>query len=251
MWVSFVSSQSTLKPRQNGRHFADDVFKCIFLNENVWILLKISLKFVPKGPINNIPSLIQMMAWRRPDDKPLSEPMMVSLLTHICVTRPQWVKDIMVFWYLTMNYSRLEKPLQWRHNECNGVSYHRRLPCLLNLLFMRQRKHQTSTSLDFERGIHQWPVDSTQKRPVTRRCFNLMTSSWINWLTSAGSGSWSNTTIYIDGLVQNWSIQLMTGEPRPRYSALQLLGASGACGWGRGLSCSRCQVASWVVKRST
>ena len=84
---------NTLRPRQNGRHFADDVFKCIFLNENVWILLKISLKFVPKGPINNIPSLVQIMAWCRPGDKPLSEPMIVSLLTHICVARPQWVNS--------------------------------------------------------------------------------------------------------------------------------------------------------------
>ena len=47
---------------------------------------------VPKGPINNIPALVQIMAWHRPGDKPLSEPMMVSVLTHICVTRPQWVK---------------------------------------------------------------------------------------------------------------------------------------------------------------
>ena len=53
------------------------------------ISIKISLKFVPNGPINNIPALVQIMAWRRPGDKPLSEPMMVSLLTHICVTRPQ------------------------------------------------------------------------------------------------------------------------------------------------------------------
>ena len=83
---------NTLRPRQNGRHFADDIFRCIFLNENVWIPIKISLKFVPKGRINNIPSLVQIMAWRRPGDKPLSEPMMVSSLTHICVTRPQWVK---------------------------------------------------------------------------------------------------------------------------------------------------------------
>ena len=81
-----------LRPRQNGRHFADDVFKCIFLNENVWILLKISLKFVPKGPIKNIPAVVQIIIWRRPGDKPLSEPIMVSLLTHICVARPQWVK---------------------------------------------------------------------------------------------------------------------------------------------------------------
>ena len=84
---------NTLGPRQNGRHFANDIFKCIFLNENVWISIKISLKFVPKGPINNIPSLFQIMAWRRPGDKPLSEAMMVNLPTHICVTRPQWVKN--------------------------------------------------------------------------------------------------------------------------------------------------------------
>ena len=52
---------------------------------------KISLKFVPKGPINNIPALLQKMAWRRPGDKPLSEPMMDSLPTIMCVTQPQWV----------------------------------------------------------------------------------------------------------------------------------------------------------------
>ena len=87
---------NTLRQRQNGRCFADDIFKCIFLNENVWISIKISMKFVPKGPINNIPTLVQIMAWRRSGDKPLSEPMMVSLLMHICVTRPQWVKGLMM-----------------------------------------------------------------------------------------------------------------------------------------------------------
>ena len=81
-----------LRPRQNGHHFADDIFKCIFLDENVWITIKISPKFVPQGPINNIPALVQIMAWRRPGDKPLSEPMMVRLPTNICATRPQWVK---------------------------------------------------------------------------------------------------------------------------------------------------------------
>ena len=43
-----------------------------------FITIKISLKFVPKGPINSIPALVQMMAWRRPGDKPSSELMMVS-----------------------------------------------------------------------------------------------------------------------------------------------------------------------------
>ena len=97
-WICFLGTfpvgikclVNTLRPRQNGRNFADDIFKGIFFNENVWIPIKISLEFVPKGAINNIPSLVQIMVWRRPGAKPLSEPMMVSLLTHICVTRPQW-----------------------------------------------------------------------------------------------------------------------------------------------------------------
>ena len=85
---------NTLRPRQDGRHFPDDIFKCIFLNENVWILIKISLKFVPEVRNNNIPALVQMMDWCRPGEKPLSEPMIVELLTHICVTQPQWVNSI-------------------------------------------------------------------------------------------------------------------------------------------------------------
>ena len=43
---------NTLRPRQNDRHFPDDIFKCIFLVENVHISIKILLKFVPKGPIS-------------------------------------------------------------------------------------------------------------------------------------------------------------------------------------------------------
>ena len=93
---------NTLRPRQNGRHFPDDIFKCIFLNENVLISIKISLKFVPKVPINNIPTLVPIMAWRRPGDKPLSEAMMGSLLTHICVTRPQRINMPLLLKYLNL-----------------------------------------------------------------------------------------------------------------------------------------------------
>ena len=57
------------------------------------ISLKISLKFVPRCPINNIPALVQIMTRRQLGDKPLSEQMMVSLLTHICVTWPQWTNN--------------------------------------------------------------------------------------------------------------------------------------------------------------
>ena len=91
---------NTLRPRQNGRHFPDDIFKWIFLNENIWISINISLKFVPRGRIHNNPTLVQIMAWRRPGDKPLSEPMVISLLTQWVNTRGPWwwicVSGIMV-----------------------------------------------------------------------------------------------------------------------------------------------------------
>ena len=86
--------------------FPDDICKCIFLNENValWISIKISLKFVPKGLINIIPALNQIMSRRRPGDKPMSEPTIVGLLTHLCITRPQWVKKRFAYfinWHVT------------------------------------------------------------------------------------------------------------------------------------------------------
>ena len=87
----------TLRPRQNDCQFADDIFNWIFFNENISISIKISLKFVHRVPVNITPALVQIMAWRRPGAKPLSEPMMVSLSTHICATRHQWVKNIIIF----------------------------------------------------------------------------------------------------------------------------------------------------------
>ena len=99
-WINMMNMLvvNTLWPRQNSRHFADNIFKCIFLNGNARILIAISLKFVPRGPFNNIPALVQIMAWHWPGDKPLYEPMMVSLPTHICVTRPQWVNKLFPSW---------------------------------------------------------------------------------------------------------------------------------------------------------
>ena len=76
LWGSVVTAFSSSPPGQNGRHFADNIFKCIFLNEKFDISIRISLKFVHKGPIDNKPALVQVMAWRRTGDKPLSEPML-------------------------------------------------------------------------------------------------------------------------------------------------------------------------------
>ena len=84
---------NTLRLIQNGHHFVDYTFKYIFLNENVRIFIEISPNFVPKGLINNISALVQIMAWHWLGNKPLSAPMMVRLLMHICVTLPQWVND--------------------------------------------------------------------------------------------------------------------------------------------------------------
>ena len=77
---NFLNQINTLKPRRKGRHFPDDIFKWIFVNENAWISIEISLKFVPRGPINNIPPLVQMMALHPLGDNPLSESMMANII---------------------------------------------------------------------------------------------------------------------------------------------------------------------------
>ena len=77
-----LNSVNKLRLRQSGRHFAEDIFQHIFVYENAWISIKTSFKFVPKGQINVILALVQIMAWCRSGDKPLFEPM----------TLPQWFK---------------------------------------------------------------------------------------------------------------------------------------------------------------
>ena len=68
---------NSFSSEQNRRYFADDIFKFIFLNEKFCILIRISLKFVHKGPVDNNPELVKIMTWYRIGDKPLSEPMLI------------------------------------------------------------------------------------------------------------------------------------------------------------------------------
>ena len=118
---------NTLRPRQNGCHFADYSIKCVFLNENAWISIIIPLKFVPKGPINIIPALVQIMAWRRSGDKPLSEPIMVSLLTHVCVTRPQCINSLwlnkkhQVSYFHKFSQNVMRARLPWHAQNCDLI----------------------------------------------------------------------------------------------------------------------------------
>ena len=76
---------------------------------------------------------------------------------------------------LATNYRQfqvLSWTLQWRHDECDGVSNHRRFGCLLNRFTgADQRKNQSSASLAFVTGIHRWPVDYPHKGPITRKRF--------------------------------------------------------------------------------
>ena len=65
-------------PEQNDRHFADEISKCIFMNETFRILIRISLNFIPRGPIDSKWTLVQVIAWRRIGDKPLPEPKLIQ-----------------------------------------------------------------------------------------------------------------------------------------------------------------------------
>ena len=76
--LASIMSINTLKPEQNGRHFADHIFKLFFFNENARIPIQISLKFVPRSPIDKNPTLVRVVAWRQTGDKPLPEPMMIQ-----------------------------------------------------------------------------------------------------------------------------------------------------------------------------
>ena len=117
---------NTLRPRQNGHHFPDDIFKYIFLNENVFISIKISLKFVPQCPIYNIPALVQIIAWRRPGHKPLPEPMMDIGIDTSIFGHP-WLGNLTTPPYpsaLPRGVVRLPSH-GWRHSDRNrGINFY-------------------------------------------------------------------------------------------------------------------------------
>ena len=70
---------------------ANNNFKCIFFNENDRIQIPISLKFLPRGPIDNKPALVQVMAWCWTGNKPLSVPMLTQY-TDACIQHQgRWV----------------------------------------------------------------------------------------------------------------------------------------------------------------
>ena len=128
--------------------------------------------FVPEGPINNIPALVRIMAWRREGDKPLSESMMVNLPTHICATRPQW--GVVTHYFATRGHcfdyfcfrpwpchpikpreAVLFLPRGFGHWEPNEVGTEYSWWCH-NMVTL-------SALLGFLWANHRWPVDSPQQ----------------------------------------------------------------------------------------
>ena len=97
------------------RRFPHDIFKCIFLNENVWFFIKISLKFVPKGPINNIPALVQVMY--------VEYGRVVVVRPPLGTTVPRMTLEIQVSTNVVMPHPddallRHDDCLLWRHLRC-------------------------------------------------------------------------------------------------------------------------------------
>ena len=92
------------------------------------------------------------MAWRRPGDKPLSEPMMVRLVTHICVTRPQWVK-----WYhINRSHSAIKQMYMKRQVHGKGDTNYELLciPLSLKKIFMRGAPHKRPVTLSFVSSLN-------------------------------------------------------------------------------------------------
>ena len=184
-----------MRPRQDGRHTPDDIFKCIFLNEDPRISLKKSLKFVPKVRINNILALGQIMAWRRSGDKPFSEPMMVDLLTHICVTRPQWVNHV-----ADQNQRIQSKYVLGRMLQSHDILM---MSKMSNAFELPRRQHD----------LHRCSCGSSCRivgsEPCVRVCFSLMhrlTFPWCLYFYVAGWRKHGDLSFYMDDIISSASI---------------------------------------------
>ena len=148
--------------RKSWHQSADEILKCFFINEKYHIFIQISLRFIPKGPINNMPSMVQIMPWRHSDDNQLSDDSVVYWYIYIWNTQP-W--RIHTLWTDDAHYNGVIMSVM--AFQIVGVSI------VYSIIYSGadQRKHQSSTSLAFVQGIHWWPLNSPHKWPVTWKMF--------------------------------------------------------------------------------
>ena len=131
------------------------------------------IEFAPSGPTVNILGLVQIIAWRRPVDKSLSEPVMVSLPNHICVTRPQWVNWIdMILWYImSAEYDKNDKKY-----ECHPVIRIVAQWLICGVGFRHQKPSEARDRFTWCRNNCHWsiahcgPVMSDGKLELGQRC---------------------------------------------------------------------------------
>ena len=149
----------TPRPRQNDRHFADDIFKYIFLEEKFKFQIRVFLICIrwPNWQYGSTGSDNGLAPYRH-----YLKQCWYVLQTHICVTRPQSTcntsHEVYTLFVISNGLLVVILSLQWRHNECHGVSNRRCVDCLLNRLFRRRSK---KTSKPRVTGLHKGPV--TQK----------------------------------------------------------------------------------------
>ena len=142
-----------------------------------------------------------------------------SLLTHICVTRPQWVKLHRFLCVRTVAVT-----LRWRHNGHDSVSNHMPQDCLLKRLFRRRSKKTSKLRVIVlcvgnspvpPWGIHRGPVNSPHKWPVTLKMFpfhDVILRKWESVIKTRKFHGLSSLWIwrermFVDGYIDHyWSI---------------------------------------------
>ena len=206
--------------------FSQTIFSnAFFVNEKFRILIKLSLKFVPKGPIESNPALVHIMICRLFGAKPLSEPMLIRFTDAYMQHQGRWVLKRIISFHFNSNFTEVppKRPIdnklrlvrlmvQCRTDDkllthCDDVimgaiaSQITSLTIVYSTVYSGadQSKHQSSASLAFVWGIHRGPVNSTHKWPVTRKMFPF--DDVILW-TNADSVYWP---IYASPFL-NWLI---------------------------------------------
>ena len=173
----FPALINTLRSKQNVRHFTRRHFRIHFLDWMQDVIKNVLHKFVPKGATDNIPALFQSMALCWPSDKPLSEPMMVSLLTHICATLSQWVNLV--------NTSGFSNQYQWYPSivdDTRGSSF-------LCISWWRHQMETFSALLALCAGNSPVPGEFPHKGQWRGALMYSLICTWINdWVNTREAG---------------------------------------------------------------
>ena len=186
--------------------------KFIFLNENIWISIEISLKFVPKGPIDNILPLVHIMAWRWPGNKPLSEPMITW--TNACKMKP-WKQVFQLRFHYSFRY--------WNQNISgelvNIMAADDPAPCIT-----RTSAAMVSTTGSTGACLLRGRISSTCVISMLQNCRKYKYVQMFPGLNSVGQSCWESNWKAIIG---SDSVLLSSNEPTDKMPIPKSLTRSG------------------------